>query len=80
MAGTARLHQKAREDQPSGQSRQAWSAARPGAYVGSTLRDGENEPLLAQDSNGPADGVAANVVFLGERGLRRERVQPGQLA
>ena len=59
---------------------QGWSAARPGAHVGSALRDGENEPLLSQDSNGPADGVAADVVFLGERGLRRERVQPGQLA
>jgi hypothetical protein len=36
------------------------------------LCDGEDEPFLTQDSHGAADGIAADVVFLRERGLRGE--------
>ncbi len=56
------------------------SAAGPGADVGSALRDGEDEPFVTQDSHRAADCVPADVMFLGERGLGRERVQPGQFA
>jgi hypothetical protein len=44
------------------------------------LRDGEDKSFFAQEGDGSADRVAADIMFLRERRFRRKRVQPGQFA